>query len=198
MGSILRSINAGRYVVAAVSTLGLALEALADSMTVTTQDVDATVSQVGTLVPLSCPGDTYISVADLKAIINADYPIATPPPSGVPGMVLAFNLASCPAGWSEYTAARGRAIIGSGQGSGLSNRAAGETGGEETHALTVSELPVHSHSITIYGNSGGSKRLQATGNKRYKWSGENTSSAGSGQAYNIMQPSLALMYCRKD
>ena len=198
MGSILRSINAGRYVVAAVGTLGLALAAHADSMTVTTQDVDATVSQVEALVPLSCPGDTYISVADLKVIINADYPIATPPPSGVPGMVLAFNLASCPTGWSEYASARGRAIIGAGQGTGLSNRTAGETGGAETHALTVNELPAHAHSITVYGNSGGNKRLKATGNKRFQWGGENTSSAGSGQAHNIMQPSLALLYCRKD
>jgi hypothetical protein len=198
MESILRNSNKGHYLVMTAAVLGVALPVHADSMTVTTQDVDTTIAKVEALAPLSCPGDTYISVAELKAIINADYPIATPPPSDVPGMVLAFNLASCPTGWSEYTAARGRAIVGAGQGTGLTNRTAGEAGGAETHALTVNELPAHAHSINVYGISGGTKRMKATGNKRFQWGGENTSSAGSGQAHNITQPSLALLYCRKD
>lgn len=40
---------------------------------------------------------------------------------------------------------RGRAPIGQGQGSGLSNRTLGEKVGEESHALTPAEVGVHTH-----------------------------------------------------
>ena len=36
----------------------------------------------------------------------------------IPGEVAAFNLASCPTGWTEYTAAAGRTVIGRGNGAG--------------------------------------------------------------------------------
>lgn len=40
---------------------------------------------------------------------------------------------------------RGRNIIGSGEGTGLTLRAVGDNDGEETHVLTASELAVHTH-----------------------------------------------------
>jgi microcystin-dependent protein len=40
---------------------------------------------------------------------------------------------------------RGRITIGAGQGSGLTNRVLGATGGAETHTLTTSEMPSHTH-----------------------------------------------------
>lgn len=51
---------------------------------------------------------------------------------------------------------RGRSIVGSGQGSGLTNRARGAIGGSETHTLTVSQIPSHNHGGTTGNNSGGS------------------------------------------
>lgn len=49
---------------------------------------------------------------------------------------------------------RGRTVIGAGSGAGLTYRSALETGGAETHALTVSELATHDHpmphSHTLY------------------------------------------------
>jgi microcystin-dependent protein len=42
---------------------------------------------------------------------------------------------------------RGRVPIGAGQGSGLTNRTQGEMGGEESHVLTVPEIPSHTHNI---------------------------------------------------
>ncbi len=42
---------------------------------------------------------------------------------------------------------RGRSSIGSGQGSGLTNRVQGTKLGVETHALSVSEMPSHTHDL---------------------------------------------------
>ena len=64
---------------------------------------------------------------------------------GVPsGAVMAFNLASCPAGWSAFGTAVGRVIVGGGtigtiRGTALSN------GGTRT----ITEVPKHSHVIRI-------------------------------------------------
>lgn len=60
---------------------------------------------------------------------------------------------------------RGRSIVHPGQGAGLANVVQGQMGGQETHTLTVNEMPVHAHVInainanaTFGGNaeSGGS------------------------------------------
>lgn len=40
---------------------------------------------------------------------------------------------------------RGRVIVGSGTGSGLTARSLGDTGGEEDHQLTIAEMPAHTH-----------------------------------------------------
>jgi hypothetical protein len=125
------------------------------------------------------------------------------------GMVVAFDLASCPSGWTEYTAGRGRAIIGTNPsaGGGISARALGATGGAETHTLTTSEMPSHSHvqsyyrSPSIYGwtvntwNPGAfyAGDTAAVGNVQ-----DSTANAGGGGAHNNMQPFVALLHCQKD
>ncbi len=47
----------------------------------------------------------------------------------------------------------GRTFIGAGAGSGLTVRTVGQTGGAETHTLSIAELPPHSHALSI-GNVG--------------------------------------------
>jgi microcystin-dependent protein len=42
---------------------------------------------------------------------------------------------------------RGRVVLAGGQGSGLTNRNVGAAGGTETVALTVAELPAHTHGL---------------------------------------------------
>jgi len=44
---------------------------------------------------------------------------------------------------------RGRTIGGIGTGTGLTNRTLGQTVGEETHTITVNEMPSHSHTGTV-------------------------------------------------
>jgi microcystin-dependent protein len=45
---------------------------------------------------------------------------------------------------------RGRVSVHVGQGPGLSSRDLGEVGGEETHTLTVAEIPSHDHSVSSH------------------------------------------------
>lgn len=63
---------------------------------------------------------------------------------------------------------RGRTIIGAGDGLGLSNRVLGSTGGQETHTLTESEIPGHTHTGTTESNGDHnhtvSNTVQKTGN----------------------------------
>lgn len=108
------------------------------------------------------------------------------------GAVMAFNLASCPSGWSEYTSARDRTIIGSG-----SSYSCGATGGAKTHTLTIAEMPSHTHKQTSWGSG-------APGNSRLIGAGvtaigaQTSSSTGGNQPHNNMQPYIALLYCVKN
>lgn len=48
---------------------------------------------------------------------------------------------------------RGRTIVGAGTGTGLSARLRGQSGGEETHKLTLTELASHNHPDSGHGHS---------------------------------------------
>ncbi|MFH1522089.1 MAG: hypothetical protein ABIF18_03965, partial [archaeon] len=63
-----------------------------------------------------------------------------------PGAVVAFDLASCPDGWTEFTSAEGKVIVGLDSGD-ASFDTRGEIGGEKTNTLTVDEMPSHRHYI---------------------------------------------------
>lgn len=118
---------------------------------------------------------------------------------------------------------QGRALIGAGQGRGLSRRSVGEIIGEETHTLTISELPVHTHSINDPGHAhslvlagsagvtavqsggpnqgvsgggpgGGTWAVQATAKTT---TGITASSTGGNSAYSNMQPSAVMNYLIK-
>jgi len=102
---------------------------------------------------------------------------------------------------------RGRVPIGMGQGSGLSNYASGQTGGEETHTLSLSEMATHNHSAAAGTGNGTSSTPQSN---YFAVSGEGieqfgttangsmnsgiTSSAGSGGSHNNMQPFFAVNF----
>lgn len=114
---------------------------------------------------------------------------------------------------------RGRTIIGVGQGTGLTNRLLNATGGEESHTLTVSEMPAHNHSINDPGHShipiNGRDDGNASNQNGQAPSGDATSNLvngystnsattgisinnnGSGSAHNTMMPFVALNYIIK-
>jgi microcystin-dependent protein len=50
---------------------------------------------------------------------------------------------------------RGRFILSSGQGSGLTNRTTGGTGGAETVTLSLGQMPSHTHGVSANTNGGG-------------------------------------------
>jgi len=102
---------------------------------------------------------------------------------------------------------RGRAGIGTGTGPGLTPRALGDSLGEETHVLTVSELASHSHTDVGHTHTEGSTiptaitigpgapAPSAIGSPSITGSGSaSLTSTGSDSAHNNMQPSLALSY----
>jgi hypothetical protein len=76
---------------------------------------------------------------------------------GTPGAVSFFNLAACPSGWTELTAARGRYIVGLPVGGTLAGTAGtaltnlqNRSVGRHTHGVTD---PGHSHGVTDPGHS---------------------------------------------
>lgn len=76
----------------------------------------------------------------------------------------------------------------------------GETGGEKTHTLTVSEMPSHSHNIS--SNSIGASSTARVGSGNYAYVGNPTgtiviSETGGGQAHNILQPYQVTNYIIK-
>ena len=141
----------------------------------------------------SSPSVVGHSAGELEGVCKSD---GSGCPGFIPsGSVMAFDLASCPSGWTEYTTARDRVIIGSG-----SSYSRGATGGEATHTLTVTEMPSHYHTTTINPGSG-YERQGATpvlGGQAFSGNSFNTDSKGSNQAHNNMQPYIALLFCKKN
>jgi microcystin-dependent protein len=102
----------------------------------------------------------------------------------------------------------GRALSGSGTGSGLGGKTLGSWDGEQFHTLTTAEMPVHSHGVTdpthahatwadptVSTPSGGPFPQEGAGtptgaaNTVAAFTGISIQNAGSGAAHNVIQPS---------
>lgn len=104
---------------------------------------------------------------------------------------------------------RSRLPLGTGQGSDLSNRVLGQSGGVETVTLTEAELPSHRHtalaSTSATGNvlspAGAFWSRSSTGDLDYNPSAASAmatnaiGATGGGQAHSNMPPFLVLRYC---
>lgn len=105
---------------------------------------------------------------------------------------------------------RGRSIIGVGQGSGLSNRTRGQTGGAEAHTMSEAEMPLHGHPFRATYVTASSAAVQTTGGfltnngsastqaaftgTPANTQGQQIGGSGGNAAHNNMQPFMALSY----
>lgn len=91
-----------------------------------------------------------------------------------------------------------RALIATGQGTGLTNRTVGATFGEEKHTMLEVEMVAHSHLLRAATISGGIPVANLNqGEDHVRKGGANSSqgeteTVGGGQPFNVMQPSIAL------
>jgi microcystin-dependent protein len=105
---------------------------------------------------------------------------------------------------------QGATVMQSGQGNGLSLRDLGETAGEESIDLQISEIPLHTHALQASLNQGdnalvspGAVLAMGTGGKVYSSSTaslvvmapQGLPSAGGGLPHSNLQPYLTLNFC---
>jgi|SRR5579863_3510708 len=104
-----------------------------------------------------------------------------------------------------------RTPIGTGQGSGLTNRTIGQTGGEESHTLSQTEMPSHAHGLQATTAAAATGTLPATtgifatpakvpvyrsgGSASIPLNDPSLVSAGGGQAHSNIQPYLTVNFC---
>lgn len=92
---------------------------------------------------------------------------------------------------------RGRVVVGSISGTGgFANKNVGNIGGEETHTLTINEIPSHNHTVTNTNIENHGINLAASHDVVTGGSGY-TGNTGGGLAHNIMQPYMTLNYIIK-
>jgi microcystin-dependent protein len=120
------------------------------------------------------------------------------------GAVMAFRLADCPSGWRPAADLAGRAVIGAGDGQKdqngkpLTKRAIGDAGGEETHTLSLDEMPSHSHAAQGYNGTDRAANQGGPGDVLFSATNTRTGTEGKGQPHNSMPPYLVLRYCEKN
>lgn len=124
--------------------------------------------------------------------------------SSVPtGAVMAFDLVSCPTGWSGLAEARGRFIVGVGnsQAPGAVDIAFRSKAGEASHTLTINEMPSHTHSLISganYGNIGNGPAWTGWNHGESPNQGVGISYTGGNAPHNNMPPYYTLLYCKKN
>lgn len=103
---------------------------------------------------------------------------------------MAFDLASCPSGWTEYTAARGRFLRGIDNGAGNDpdgTRAAGST----------QEDDLKSHTHTYFESYNANAQYASTNNESGNKGGA-TSNSGSAGGAETRPKNVAVLFCRKN
>ena len=182
-----------------------------DGLTASTAELNLLDGVTATTTELNyVDGVTSAIQTQLNTIVNTTIPNATPV-----GTIVMFGGTSAPTGWllcngqstASYTALAavvganvpdlcGRAPIGYGAGTGLTNRTTiGAKVGTETHVLTQGELPAFSHEIQM--SAGGGDGTTYVRGSSGGYSTSLTYGHGSGQAHQNMQPSTVVNFIIK-
>jgi hypothetical protein len=111
------------------------------------------------------------------------------------GAVMAFNLSSCPAGWSEYAPARGRFIRGIDNGAGNDPSGTRAAGNIQNDAL---QEHIHYQAVAGEVSSGSGSRRGITQSPGTSNDGSMGSSGAVGNFATETRPkNVALLYCYK-
>lgn len=126
------------------------------TLTATALNVSGGVTLSGTVAATTVNATTVSGAAVNGTTITASSAFVGPGTIPVGGIIM-WSGASVPSGWAlcnglsvsgvQTPDLRGRFILSSGSGSGLTARSLNQTGGTETHTLTTAELPSHSHQV---------------------------------------------------
>lgn len=142
--------------------------------------------------------DTRWLLCDGASLLRADYPDLF--------AVIGTTYGSVDGTHFNIPDLRSRTAVMAGPGSGLTNHALGSTFGEETHTLTLSESPAHSHTttphthlqvgttLTVPAQVGAGVASAPPGFGNTGSAAPVTDSQGGGGAHNNIQPSLAINY----
>jgi len=89
---------------------------------------------------------------------------------------------------------RGRAVVGAGDGTGLTPRTLGAAGGEELHQLSIGELAAHDHTIPATTTTLAVEPGEVTVVTPIPFVTSNTGTTGADDPHNNMQPFAVLTY----
>ena len=163
-------------------------------------------------------GFALMNLSDASWVTKGEDGAQGPPgtDAGFPsGVIVAYNSDIAPPGWILCDGIsrngvsppdlRGRFILGSGKGEGLTSRQFNTKGGAETHTLTIAEMPAHTHKNNMARGSGSSCShigVSGCGAGSYDSLVKNVGSTGGGaegltEAHNNMPPFYVLTYIMK-
>jgi len=174
------------------STFEAAVTAALSDLKKSVNDVASALNDLSNKVTACGRRKTYYAG---KGAAGADSSGCLAPDPQVPvGTLAAFEMTSCPKGWSPYTALMDRVPVGAG-----GSYHVGTNGGLNTIALTTANLPSFNFSYSDTYPYGG--RKSESGNDREEhYIGTTTRQGtfhGSNVPFDNRQPFRALLYCRK-